>query len=444
MNEPRYRRLPDLELWEGNYNKGDVPAVARSVQAFGFNGRVAVHQGTVMAGNTAIKALRVLHENNGIFPGGSGLRLDDDGEWMVLVTPLDHLTRQQAEAFGIADNRTRDLATSDEEKLAALLRGIAEADDLLFQATGYDDDDLAKLLAQTFEGHQPDIDAEPQMDRADEMQAKWQVKPGDLWLLGDHRLLCGDSTNPEHVQRLMDGARARLFATDPPYLVDYTGRDRPANSAGRKGAKDWSGTYKDWDRSEQGDGLYRGFIRAAIDHAITEDAAWYCWHASRRQAMLEAVWEECGAFVHQQIIWVKDRPILGHSWYAWQHEPCFFGWIRGQKPVRTGADVPGLDACPTSIWQFATTKVGEDTGHPTSKPVQIFELPMIQHTAPGDVCYEPFSGSGSQIIAGERTGRRVFAMEIAEPFVAVALERWSEATGKVPVRVDASESIAEP
>jgi len=443
MSDPTYRRLPGLELWQANYNQGDVPAVARSIQAFGFNGRVAVHQDTVMAGNTATKALRVLRENGGAFPGGSGLRLDDDGEWMVLATPLDHLTRQQAEAFGIADNRTRDLATSDDEKLAALLRGIAEADDLLFQATGYDDEDLARLLAQTFEGHQ-DIDAEPQTDRADELQAKWQVQPGDLWLLGEHRLLCGDSTNPEHVQRLMAGARARLFATDPPYLVDYTGKDRPANSSGRKGAKDWSDTYKDWDRSEQGDGLYRGFVRAAIDHAITEDAAWYCWHASRRQAMLEAVWEEHGAFVHQTLIWVKDRPILGHSWYAWQHEPCFFGWIRGQKPVRTGAAMSGADGCPTSIWQFPTTRVGEDNGHPTSKPVQLFELPMVQHTAPGDICYEPFSGSGSQIIAGERTGRRVYACETAPPFVSVALERFLEATGQTPVLAEPGPPAVEP
>ena len=107
----------------------------------------------------------------------------------------------------------------------------------------------------------------------------------------------------------------------------------------RSPCEDWSGTYAiTWDDSSQGPDLYEGFIRAAIEHAIAPNAAWYCWHASRRQAMVEAVWEKCGAFVHQQIIWCKDRPILTRSFYLWKHEPCFMGWLTGHKPPRVADD----------------------------------------------------------------------------------------------------------
>ncbi|MEO5355629.1 MAG: DNA methylase, partial [Magnetococcus sp. XQGC-1] len=164
-------------------------------------------------------------------------------------------------------------------------------------------------------------------------------RPGDLWVLGEHRLLCGDSTKAEDVIRLMKGERAILFATDPPYLVDYTGGNHPPSKPNpvtgkrRGGGKDWTDTYgKTWDDADQGPELYQGYMRQAIDHAISDHAAWYCWHASKRQAMVEAVWEEMGAFVHQTIIWNKNTSILSRTHYLWKHEPCFFGWMRGNRP----------------------------------------------------------------------------------------------------------------
>ena len=166
--------------------------------------------------------------------------------------------------------------------------------------------------------------------------------------------------------------------------------------------------------------LYDAFVGVAVENAITENAAWYCWHASRKQGLLEAVWEKHGAFVHQQIIWAKDRPILTRSWYMWQHEPCFFGWMKGKKPKRIAADYP-----PT-VWSFPTQAPGETTDHPTQKPVELFAIPIRQHTKKGDVCYEPFSGSGTQLVAAESLGRICYAMELSPPFVAVALERLSE------------------
>lgn len=172
-----------------------------------------------------------------------------------------------------------------------------------------------------------------------------------------------------------------------------------------------------WVDTAQGKELYEGFIQVAIDEAIVEDAAWYCWHASKRQAMLEGIWEQYGAFVHQQIIWVKDRPVLTRSWYMWQHEPCFMGWIKGKKPKRIAEDYP------PSVWQLPTLAPGTSSDHPTQKPTEVFAIPMRQHTSYGDLCYEPFSGSGSQLIAGEETRRIVYACELNPAFVAVALER---------------------
>jgi DNA modification methylase len=233
----------------------------------------------------------------------------------------------------------------------------------------------------------------------------------------------GDSTKADDAIRVMHNHRAILFASDPLYLVDYDDTNHPSKQGDPDKNKDWGNSYGiTWDDSSQGPELYEGFIKAAIEHAILPNAAWYCWHASRRQAMVEGVWEKYGAFVHQQIVWAKDRGILTRSYYLWQHEPCFFGWLKGNKPPRVSDDYP------STVWNLPTVKVGEKTEHPTSKPVAVFAIPMRQHTRPGDVCYEPFSGSGSQIIAGETTGRRVFAIEIRPQYVDVAVKRWQTAS----------------
>ncbi|MFN7927117.1 MAG: DNA methylase [Blastocatellia bacterium] len=271
------------------------------------------------------------------------------------------------------------------------------------------------------------------------VEQQTRVRSGDLWQLGTHRLLIGDSTNPTDVVKLMNGERAILFATDPPYLVNYTGLNHPQNRGKDKKnkSKDWRETYHDWDDAKLGDGLFDGFIATAIQHAIVPNAAWYCWHASRKQAELEAVWERHGALVHQQIIWFKTRGVLTYSWYLWAHEPCFFGWVKGQKPERCAEDYP------KTVWEIPSSEV-ENHEHPTSKPIEVFAIPMRQHTLPGELCYEPFCGSGSQIIAAERNARRCFAMEREPNYGEVIVRRWETETGQTATLLERIDETPKP
>jgi DNA modification methylase len=291
--------------------------------------------------------------------------------------------------------------------------------------------ELDKLLAE-IEAQQEDTElaagnCDP--DEVPEPPVEPISKLGDLWLLGDHRLLCGSSTYTADVVRLMNGERAAMMATDPPYLVDYTADNHPSSAERQKAGKDKT-TNKNWDAykdPETSVAFFSDFIRVALGSALVETPAIYQWHASRRQALVEEAWKANDLLLHQQLVWVKSRPILTRSHYMWMHEPCFYGWIEGRPPALRP---PVCGECST-VWTIA----GESEGiHPTQKPVAIFERPITYHTRPADIVYEPFSGSGSQIIAAERLGRRCFAMELAPEFVDVEVTRWERFTGKKGVR----------
>ena len=382
------------------HGEDQVAKIAASMAEFGWTVPVLVSgDGEVIAGHGRIMAAAQL------------------GLTEVPVIILDHMSEAQRRAYRIADNKLTELGAWDEALLSKELQDLL-GEDYDLSLIGFDDGELDRLLSLSPDGEsgsengtEPVVIPEPPRNPVS--------RAGDLWLLGDHRLLCGDSTKVEDVRRLMNGERAVLFATDPPYLVDYDGSNHPTRN------KDWSQSYGvTWDDSSQGAELYDGFIAAAVAEAITEDAAWYCWHASRRQAMLEASWERAGAFVHQQIIWVKDRGVLTRSHYLWKHEPCFMGWIKGKRPPKVA------DETLASTWEMPSFAKDERPDHPTPKPLDAFGIPMRQHVARGGLCYEPFSGSGSQIMAGEANGSRVFAMEISPAYVDVAIERWQAETGR--------------
>jgi DNA modification methylase len=361
------------------------------------------------------------------------LRAETTPAATVPVLVLD-VSDEEADKLLLTLDPLAAMAESDSARITALLETVRT-----------DSDAVRSLLRRTAGDHlwrlvHPEEEPPAQIDKAGELQKKWRTASGQLWQIGPHRLLCGDATSGDDVVRLMNGERALLFATDPPYAVGYTGAAHPQSWRHNRGSQQpANGSDQDFqlrgadiqDSEEGGVELYRGFIGVALTHAVTRNAAWYCWCASKRQAMVEQVWKEFGAFVHQQIIWVKTRSVLTHSVYLWQHEPCLFGWLKGEKPRILRAQVGGTAGeCPTTVWAVPSTEIETDA-HPTSKPCKLFAVPMEMHTEPDELCYEPFCGSGSQLVAAEQTGRRCYAIEKSPAFVAVALERMA-ALGLTP------------
>lgn len=388
--------------------ESQIKLLAKIIRSQGFRNAIVVSKrsGFITKGHGRLAAARLLEMTE------------------VPVDYQDYDTEAAEWADMIADNRIAELSDNDEETLKGLLQELDGEIDL--ELTGFDEDSLDDILDR-LETDEGDDDS----NTVTQPPADPITQPGDLYELGEHRLLCGDSTNAKDVQRLMNGERAILFATDPPYLVGYDGTNHPGQTKTKN--TDWSETYgPTWDEAdlERNNDLYERFIKVAIEHAILPNAAWYCWHASRRQIMVEEAWEKNGAFVHQQIIWHKpNRPILTRSWFLWAHEPCFFGWVKGQKPPR--AD----DEYLRSVWNIEGINNDERPDHPTPKPLECFAIPMRQHTNRNEVCYEPFSGSGSQLIAGEQLGRRVYGMEISPAYCDVIVKRWlSLGEGRTVIR----------
>jgi DNA modification methylase len=402
----------------GNPRKGDVDAVARSYATFGQQKPIVVQRRgrktVVIDGNHQLKAARQLGWDR---IAVSPFKVKDPNTGRVRAG-----TVAEADAYALAVNRTADLGVYDDELLAKMIESISHDADLL-AAASYSHDDLLALLNGAPKLGLTDPDDVPE-------SAPAKTKPGDLWLLGPHRILCGDSTVIEDVRRLMNGERSALMATDPPYLVDYRGGNHPQSWANKAEVKDkhWD-DYIDPDRASD---FFASFIRVALQEALTDRPAIYQWHAARRSVLVEQAWLANKLLVHQQIIWKKSRPVLGRQHFMWQHEPCMYGWVQGRIPALR----PPNNA--TTIWDV--NQRGESDGiHPTQKPVELFRRPMEWHTRPGGVIFEPFSGSGTSIIAAERTGRRCFALEISPAFVDVACRRYQEHTGILPRRESGGE-----
>ncbi len=382
--------LDSLHLDPANaraHGESNLDAIEASLKRFGQAEPLVVHKetGRVIGGNGRLVAMRKL--------GWSECDVVEVG-----VDPIE------ATALGIALNRTAELAAWDEPALASLLEGLRTEDALT--GVGFTDLDIDELLAEL----QAEVGTELDDPGPEEPPQDPVSRTGDLWILGDHRLLCGDSTVAEDMARLMGDAQAALLATDPPYLVDYQGEG-------------WDGFQGD----DEGVAFYTRFLAACLLHC-RPDAAVYQWHAHRRQALVQRAWGDSGLLVHQQIIWAKASGTFGRSHYMWQHEPCFYGWPQGKMPAKARRPEPSC----TTVWQV--DQVGQhDADHPTQKPVELFARPIQYHTLPGEVCLEPFSGSGTQLIAAEGLGRACHAMEKNPGYVDVAINRWERATGREAV-----------
>src|SRR5665647_157798 len=318
------------------------------------------------------------------------------------------------------------MADADRDKLAELLASVRSDDEAVRG--------LLECIGQQEHIDLPAIGGLTEPDFVPEPPAEPITKPGDLWLLGPHRLLCGDSTNADDVKRLMNRKKAGLMATDPPYLVDYVGGAHPSSEANggivdgvRVGhdEKHWD-AYIDHEHSVE---FYVDFLRVALDNALTPSAAIYQCYGVMRSEVIWQAWREVDLLAHQVLIWKKTRSVLTYSWFMWDYEPILVGWVQGKMPKLK----PPADA--RAVWEIASTEGNEDGSaglHPTIKPVELIRRPITYHTRPGELIYEPFSGSGTAIIAAEQTGRRCFAMELSPAFVDVACERYRLFAGCEP------------
>jgi DNA modification methylase len=310
------------------------------------------------------------------------------------------------------------MAVADPAKLRELLEGVTISSD-----------DLAAMLATLMP---KDRAGRTDPDEVPELPAEPYVKPGDLWILGDHRLLCGDATDGADVARLLDGAEPQLLATDPPYGVslDPTWRDGVYNQMG-PAEKPYMRTKGHRNTTLSGDTRVDWSAAFALVPSLR---AGYVWHAGVHAAAVAEGLVRIGFEMVSQVIWDKGLFAMGRSWYHWRHEPC---WVV-RKP---GAKVPFLgERNQSTVWEAPSPKMimsgskeaKED--HPAQKPVVLAETPIANHLRIGEAVYDPFVGSGTTIIAAERLDRRCYAMELDPRYAQVAIERWQAFTGRQAVR----------
>ncbi len=326
------------------------------------------------------------------------------------------------------------MADYDREALDSLLQQL-QADDSAMQVVIEGDERLQDMLSEMAQEHGltfGDVpeDAGAQLDRAAELQEVWQVSTGDLWIIpsitgdGHHRLLCGDSTNADCTKLLFDGQNAKLFATDPPYGAN-------AGTIGFTAQRDdIEAITKDDLEGVEMQAFLECVFSAWIPY-LAIDTAWYLWHPMLTQGYFAAAAAAAAAadlIIHRQIIWNKSKFIFGRGDYHWRHELCFYGWRSGHRPQFYG------ERNQDTVWAIPYDEIRSQVGHPTAKPVELFAIPIRNHTLPHEICAEPFAGSGSQFVAGEQLSRLVYGMEISEKYCAVILQRMTD-LGCTPERV---------
>jgi DNA modification methylase len=329
--------------------------------------------------------------------------IETDGDTLVVVKRT--VTPEQRLRMALADNRATELSTWDADRLRELQ---AHAPELLTNL--WTDEELVEFFARITRDR-PDGLADPDLV-PDERPTTIQC--GELFALGHHRLLCGDSTNATDVARLLGNARPLLMVTDPPYGVEYdpTWRSR----AGVNLNPHKLGAVTNDDRADWTDAwrLFPGDVA-------------YVWHAGLQASVVETSLEQAGFAIRAQIIWAKDRLALSRGDYHWQHEPCWYAIRQDGSGHRTD------DRTQSTLWTIPA-RDDDGHGHGTQKPVECMRRPMQNHLA-SDV-YDPFAGSGTSLIAAEQLGRRCFAIEIEPRYMQIAIDRWEGFTGQTAVKVD--------
>ena len=375
-----------------------VAQLAASIREFGFTNPVLVdEQNNLIAGHGRLLAAR---------------KLKLDKVPAVVVTGLDDRKRR---ALVIADNKLALNAGWDEEALRVELEDLAGD---FGELMGFSEDELVALLKQD-EGTEglTDEDAVP------EVPAVPVTVEGDVWLLGRHRLMCGDSTSIDHLERLCDGQLVDMWLTDPPYNVAYEG-----------GTKEKLTIQNDSMSNDS----FRQFLRnsyTAADAVMKKGAVFYIWHADSEGYNFRGAASDIGWQIRQCLIWKKSSLVMGRQDYHWMHEPCLYGWKDG------AAHLWAADRKQTTILEF--NKPLRNGEHPTMKPVELFEYQMLNNTKGSDLVLDSFAGSGTTAIACEKHGRMARLMELDPKYCDVIIKRWQDFTGETTTLEASGQTFAE-
>lgn len=383
-----YKKIDDLIPYINNsrtHSADQVQQIAASIKEFGWTNPLLLDgENGIIAGHGRLQAARLL------------------GEKEVPTIQLDGLTEMQKKAYIIADNKLALNAGWDNELLGIEITDLKEFGfdiDLL----GFNEEELKAFSIEEVEGL-TDEDAVP--DIPDDPITKL----GDIYQLGNHRLMCGDSTRIDDLEKLTDGRLVDMWLTDPPYNVAYEG-----------GTKEKLTIQND----SMGNDDFRQFLRdsyVAADAVMKAGAVFYIWHADLEGYNFRGAATDAGWKVRQCLIWKKSSLVMGRQDYHWQHEPCLYGWKEGASHLWSA------DRKQTTILEF--NKPSRNGEHPTMKPVELFEYQMLNNTKGSDIVLDSFGGSGTTIIACEKHGRHARLMELDPKYCDVIVRRWEEFTGK--------------
>ena len=364
------------------HNKEQIKQLRASLREFGFvNPCIIDKDYNIIAGHGRVMAAK------------------EEGISEIPCVFAEHLTDAQKRAYILADNRLALNAGWDDEMLSVELSDLqANAFDL--SLLGFSDAEMNKLMGGMENAKDDDFDVSA------ELQKPTLSKPGDLWLLGNHRLVCGDSTKPETYALLMEGKVANLVVTDPPYNVNYEGN---------------AGKIKNDHMA--GDAFYQFLLDAftQMEKVMAQDSSIYVFHADTEGLSVRKAFTEAGFYLSGTCIWKKQSLVLGRSPYQWQHEPVLFGW------KKTGKHAWFSDRKQSTIWEF--DKPRKNGEHPTMKPIPLLAYPIVNSSMTGCVVLDPFGGSGSTLIACEQTGRVCRMAELDEKFCDVIVRRFIQQVG---------------
>lgn len=364
-----------------------VEKIAKSMREFGFINPVLVDgKFNIIAGHGRVLGAKKL------------------GMKEVPCLFIEDLTEEQKRAYIIADNRLAEDAGWDKEMLKIELE---ELQNLNFDIslTGFEMDDFDFGMDET----------EVIEDEFDEtVPEEPKSKKGEIYKLGKHYLMCGDSTDINDVEKLMNGAKVDLFLTDPPYNVDYQG-----------------GTGLTIQNDNMDEDAFRGFLKVSFFNANTvmkEGAVFYIWHADSEGYNFRGACYDIGWKVRQCLIWCKNTLVMGRQDYHWKHEPCLYGWKEGASHLWAS------DRRQTTVLEFDRPSVSKE--HPTMKPVGLFDYLIKNNTKKDDIVLDLFAGSGTTIIACEQNGRVAYSMELDPRYVDVIIARWEKLTGEQAERIE--------